>query len=342
MTGTSAPRGPRLIDRGWTHEGSPFHPGEQEVQRRVGVRDQIERAGRNMVRDYMPEQHREMFEALPLLVVGSVDKAGHLWASLLAGQPGFIRSPSPKLLRINAQSALGDPLNEQLGLGSPLGLLGIQLETRRRNRENGRIIARDATSFTVEIDQSFGNCRQYIQAREPTYDAKLLGTATPPQVESSHLSARARELLGNTDTFFIATASLDPASGRGGEGVDVSHRGGRPGFVRVSDTALGTRLTIPDFRGNFIFNTIGNLEVNPRAGIVCADFQTGDVLSLTGTARAIWDGPELDSFEGADRLLSFEVESGIFLERALPLRFEGLVPSPDLLGTGIWAETRRG
>ena len=333
---TPGRRTARVIDRGWTHEASPFHPGEQEVQRRVGVRSQVERAGRNMIREQMPDQHRELFEALPLLVVGSMDATGHVWASLLAGAPGFVRSPSPKLLQIHARPAQGDPLREQLSLGSPLGLLGIQLETRRRNRANGRVVARDADSFSVEIEQSFGNCRQYIQAREPTYDASLLGSAGPPSAEGPRLSARASALLASTDTFFIATASAAAASGKDGEGVDVSHRGGRPGFVRVSDGPVATELTIPDFRGNFIFNTFGNLEVNPRAGIVCADFRTGDVLSLTGTARVIWEGPELASFEGAERLLSFEVEAGVFLERALPLRFEGLEFSPDLAETGTW------
>jgi len=341
MTPPRAERQTRVVDRGWTHEGSPFHAGEQAVQRRIGVRDQVERAGRNMLRDHMPDQHRELFEALPLLVVGSISSTGHLWASLLSGDPGFMRSPTPKLLRIQAQPALGDPLREQLAIGSPLGLLGIQLETRRRNRANGRIVARDADSFTVEIEQSFGNCRQYIQAREPIFDKSLRESAGKVEAERSRLSTRATDLLARADTFFIATASAAAASGRDGEGVDVSHRGGRPGFVRVSDEPRGTRLTIPDFRGNFIFNTFGNLEVNPRAGIVCPDFLTGDVLSLTGTARVIWDGPEPDSFEGAERLLSFEVESGWFLERALPLRFEGLAPSPDLAGTGIWAEVPR-
>jgi len=330
----------RTIDRGWTHEASPFHPGEQRVQRRVGVRDQVERAGRNMIRDHMPDQHRELFHALPLLVVGSMDASGRLWASLLAGEPGFIHSPSPKLLQIAAEPLAGDPLHGRLTVGSPLGLLGIQLETRRRNRANGRIVARDASSFSVEIEQSFGNCNQYIQAREPSFDASRLHSAGPVNNEGTRLSARASELLAATDTFFIATASAAAASGTDGEGVDVSHRGGRPGFVRVSDGPASTRLTIPDFRGNFIFNTFGNLEVNPRAGIVCADFSTGDVLSLTGTARVIWEGAELDSFEGAHRLLSFDVESGVLLERALPLRFEGLAFSPDLADTGTWAEAQ--
>lgn len=337
---TSAPprRAPRTIERGWPRESSPFHRGEQEVQRRVGVRDQVERAGRNMIRAHMPDQHRELFEALPLLVVGSVDAAGRVWASLLGGEPGFVRSPSPNVLRIKAEPAPGDPLREQLTLGSPLGLLGIQLETRRRNRANGRIVDLDADSFSVEIEQSFGNCKQYIQAREPSFDPSRRGSAAQPRAEGPHLSVRASELLAHTDTFFIATASASAAAGTDGEGVDVSHRGGRPGFVRVSEGPNATRLTVPDFRGNFIFNTFGNLEVNPRAGIVCADFRTGDILSLTGTAYGIWDGPELDAFAGADRLLSFEVESGVLLDGALPLRFEGLEPSPDLADTGTWPE----
>ncbi len=341
MTDTAVKRSSRHIERGWSREGSPFHAGEQQVQRRVGVRDQIERAGRNMIRESLPDQHRELFEALPLLVVGSMNEQGQLWASLLSGEPGFVRSPTANSLRVQAEPLLGDPLANQLRVGAPLGLLGIQLETRRRNRANGRIVTRERGSFSVEIEQSFGNCKQYIQAREPHFDASRLGNAPPPAAEGPLLSARARRLLEHTDTLFIATASASAASGGDGEGVDVSHRGGRPGFVRVQDRPSATRLTIPDFRGNFIFNTFGNLEVNPHAGIVCADFDSGDVLSLTGSACVIWDSPELDTFEGADRLLTFQVDSGVYLERALPLRFQGLAVSPDLADTGTWAEAQQ-
>ena len=338
MTSTPARRSPRSIERGWSREGSPFHAGEQEVQARVGVRDQVERAGRNMIREQMPEQHRELFETLPLLVVGSIDSEGRVWASLLSGEPGFVGSPTATTLHIQARPALGDPLAAQLTLGAPLGLLGLQFETRRRNRANGRIVTRDAESFSVKVEQSFGNCKQYIQAREPRFDRTLEGLAAPPRSEGPRLSARSCELLSHSDTLFIATASASAKQGGDGEGVDVSHRGGRPGFVRVQDTPTGTRLTIPDFTGNFVFNTFGNLAVNPHAGIVCADFATGDILTITGTARAIWEGPELEAFEGAERLLSFEVDSARFLEHALPLRFEDLHPSPDLRGTGTWAE----
>jgi predicted pyridoxine 5'-phosphate oxidase superfamily flavin-nucleotide-binding protein len=330
--------GVRRGERGSARAGSPFHAGEQRVQSYIGVRDQVERAGRNMILSEMPDPFRALFEATPLLVVGSADSAGRLWASLLAGEPGFVRAPTAARLTVSANPALGDPLTANLRVGAAVGLLGIQLQTRRRTRANGLVTERDAQSFTVQVAQSFGNCKQYIQAREPVYDRTLLASVGGVVNEGARLSARAAALLANTDTFFIATASAAAASGKDGEGVDISHRGGRPGFVRVTENAGVTRLTLPDFTGNFLFNTLGNLEVNPQAGIVCADFTTGDVLSITGTARVIWDGPEVAAFHGAERLLSFELESGVFLERALPLRFGGVEASPNLADTGTWSE----
>jgi hypothetical protein len=335
---TTPRRSARGIQRGWAHQGSPFHAGEQRVQSLIGVREQVERAGRNMIRDEMPEQHRELFHELPMLLVGSMDAEGRLWASILAGAPGFIASPDAKTLQITVDPLAGDPLLHNLREGAPLGLVGIQLETRRRNRANGRITARDAHSFTVNVEQSFGNCKQYIQAREPTFVPALHGAAGEVGLEGPQLSERAKALLERADTFFIATASAAANSVVDGEGVDVSHRGGRPGFVRVTRDSTGSALAFPDFSGNFIFNTLGNLQVNPRAGIVCADFETGDVLSITGTARVIWDGPAVAAFPGAERLVVFEVESGVFLEHALPMRFTGPVPSPYLADTGTWAE----
>jgi predicted pyridoxine 5'-phosphate oxidase superfamily flavin-nucleotide-binding protein len=338
---TAARHSPR-VERGWARDASPFHPGEQAVQHIVGVRDQVERAGRNMIREQLPDPFRALFNALPMVVVGSLGAAGQVWASILSGAPGFVHSPESNLLQVNAQPVPGDPLANQLEIGAPLGVLGIQLETRRRVRANGRVISRTAAAFTVHVEQTFGNCNQYIQAREPTFEASLVGTGGAPVLERARLSERASALLANTDTFFIATASANAAStagaasASGGEGVDVSHRGGRPGFVRVAGTASRTTLTFPDFSGNFMFNTLGNLQANPHAGIACADFSTGNVLCITGTASTIWEGPELAAFEGAERLLEFNVTNGVFLERALPLRFSDFSASPSLIGTGTW------
>ena len=317
---------------GWGHDESPFHEGEQRVQERIGVRERVEHMGRNLVRDVMPAEHREFFEDLPFLVVGSSDAAGALWASLLIGEPGFVAAPTAKSLLVRSQPLPADPLAGNLRAGAPLGLLGIELSTRRRNRANGRVAWVSDEGFELLVDQSYGNCKQYIQSRTGAFAAPDGRQA--PTTEGARLSATALELLSRADTSFIATSSREPGRGTA-EGVDVSHRGGRPGFIRAQETEHGTRLTLPDFYGNFMFNTFGNLGVSPRAGFLALDFESGAVLSLTGSARVIWDGPEVESFEGAERLLEIELESG-WLWRDILLGWSPAVPSPHLRGTGTW------
>ncbi|MCG8360880.1 MAG: pyridoxamine 5'-phosphate oxidase family protein, partial [Kiloniellales bacterium] len=148
-----------------TQETSPFHEGERQVQERLGVRDQIEAFARRVVRDHMPDQHRAFHEMLPFLLLGTLDARGRPWASLLAGRPGFVTSPDARTLKLTARPPFGDPLRETLKPGADVGLLGIQLETRRRNRLTGRVEAVGPEGFTIAVRQTFGNCPQYIQSR---------------------------------------------------------------------------------------------------------------------------------------------------------------------------------
>ncbi|MGQ9369229.1 pyridoxamine 5'-phosphate oxidase family protein [Azospirillum sp. ST 5-10] len=309
-----------------TPSPSPFHAGERMLQERAGVRDWIEQSGRRGIRDHMPDQHRELFGRLPFMILGALDGQGWPRATLLAGAPGFVQSPDARTLVLGAQPVPGDPLHGRLVAGAEVGLLGIQLETRRRNRMNGRIAHADAGGFTVQVGQSFGNCPQYIQAREP------VPTGRPPRpvvrAEGARLSAAARALVARADTFFLATAA--PA------GVDVSHRGGAPGFVRVDEEDGRTVLTAPDFRGNFFFNSFGNLALNPRSGLLFVDFATGGLLSLAGEAEVVWSGPELEGFAGAERLLRVRLTGGVFLEDAVPLRWSAPQPAPELARLGDW------
>lgn len=274
---------------------SPFHPGEQAIQAALGVRAKIESAGRRMIHDFMPEQHRAFFAQLPYLILGARDLAGRPWASLLVGAPGFAHAPDPRTLRIDARLEPGDPLAGALTPGAEVGLLGIEPPTRRRNRLNGPIAARDATGFSVTARQSFGNCPKYITPRDwqPT-------PAAGPARTSDHLDRAAKALVRAADTFYIASHAADPSAG----GTDVSHRGGPPGFVSVDDA--GT-LSWPDYSGNFLFNTLGNLVVDARAGLLFVDFATGARLQLTGRAEIVWSGPEVDARPGAERLLRFHI-----------------------------------
>jgi predicted pyridoxine 5'-phosphate oxidase superfamily flavin-nucleotide-binding protein len=318
---------------------SPYHPGEQALQERAGVRERVERMGRHMIRDAMPDQHRDLFEKLAFLIVGSLDADDHPWVSIVTGRPGFVSSPDERTLEIGAAPLPGDPLRDNLALGAPVGLLGIELQTRRRNRMNGRIASLSEGFFTLHVDQSFGNCPQYIQAREPEFTSDVAQTKRAAQRhEGSLLSARAVEMVRAADTFFIATAAPHARAGDPTRGVDASHRGGRPGFVRVTQEHDRTILTAPDFRGNFAFNTFGNLALNPRAGLLFIDFATGDLLMLTGEGEVLWDGPELAAFKGAQRMLRFAVSEGVLLEGALALRWSDAQPAPQLAATGSWSD----
>ena len=137
---------------------TPWHEGERAMQTRAGVRERMEAFGTRVLRDQMPDQHRDFFAQLPFLVVGSLDTASQPWASVLAAPPGFAHSPDPRRLRIDALPADGDPLAQTLAPAAAIGLLGIEPHTRRRNRMNGRVASVDGAGFSVDVQQSFGNC----------------------------------------------------------------------------------------------------------------------------------------------------------------------------------------
>jgi hypothetical protein len=323
-----------MSDGGWSHESSPFHAGERAVQERLGVRDKLESFGRRVIRDYMPEQHRAFYGLLPFLVIGTVDDEGRPWASILAGPAGFISSPDPRSMRIAAKPLAGDPLQATLYEGAEVGILGIQLETRRRNRLTGRVAAVTADGFEVAVRQSFGNCPQYIQTRAVTFEKRHGAKAAAPTFRRDRLDAPAKALIERADTLFIATAYAD-GSDDPARGADVSHRGGKAGFVRVEDDRT---LVFPDYSGNLHFNTIGNIQLNPRAGLLFLDFDRGDVVYLTARAEVVWEGEAVRAFAGAERLLRFDVEQMIRVEASLPLHFAFGEYSPFLDATGSWSE----
>ncbi|WP_264214203.1 pyridoxamine 5'-phosphate oxidase family protein [Leisingera thetidis] len=311
---------------------SPFHEGEQELQRRAGKRGRMEAFGRRAIRPFMPDQHREFFAQLPFLAAGAVDPGGWPWASLLSGPPGFACAPDSQHLRVALSGQAQDPVRTAIRKGAALGLLGIELHSRRRNRLNGRVVSVADDGFTLRVDQSFGNCPQFIQERDLTAAGPRSRTAAP--MAFSRLPEAHRTLIARADTFFVA--SHIPAAGHPErEGVDVSHRGGRPGFVRVA----GNTLTIPDFPGNSHFNTLGNFLLNPRAGLTFADFETGSLLLLTGTVDLLEEGhPDITSFQGAVRGWRFTLHKGLWLQAALPWRTGPGRFAPQTLRTGTWQE----
>lgn len=326
-----------MVEAPETPARSPWHAGEITIQRKAGVDKQMEETGRRALRDFLPEQHRAFYPLLPYVMLGAVDPAGDVWATVRAGQPGFMHSPDALTLHVgNARDAM-DPADSGMEDGNAIALLGIDLMTRRRNRLNGTVRREHASGFDLLVGTSFGNCPQYITLRDYAFVRDAASPASVAPQYADHLDERARALIRGADAFFVASYVDRDEGGVTQRQVDVSHRGGKPGFVRIGEDSV---LTVPDFAGNLFFNTLGNFLVNPKAGLVFTDFETGDLLQLTGDAEVILDSPEIAAFQGAERLWRFTTRRAVFRGGALPLRWtkrrDGA--SPSALLTGDWHE----
>ncbi len=271
---------------------------------RLGVREDAERVG-DIIASEVPAAFRSMLRGQRMAVAASLDEQGRPWASLLTGPEGFIQAIDDRLLRLAVVPPLDHPLTANLRARPELGLLVIDPRTRRRLRFNGRGLLSPDGVFLV-VDEVYGNCPKYIQKRRLAGD----GAASAVSVRrATSLDERTRALVARADTFFIASAQP-------GGGADASHRGGRPGFVRVLDD---TTLEFPDYPGNNMFNTLGNLIGHPRAGLLFVDFEKGDVVQLTGRAQVEWM-PATG--------VRVEIEEVLETPGASPLRFELVEPSP--------------
>jgi predicted pyridoxine 5'-phosphate oxidase superfamily flavin-nucleotide-binding protein len=295
-----------------------FHEGERAVQARAGVAQMASRVA-NGIHRAIPPAAAEFLRSQPLAVVGARDGAGRVWASALAGPPGFLRVADETMLVIAARPAPGDPLAARLtGDAEPIGLLVIEPVTRRRMRVNGTARARpDGGGLEVRAEQVYANCPKFIQKRERVENGAGAepDRATPVAWTRTRgpLSDGQRRLVRTADTFFIASAHPDA-------GADVSHRGGNPGFVAVSDD--GANLLWPDYSGNAMFNTLGNLLVDPSVGLLFLDWERGATLQITGAAEIVWEGRRVSRFPGAERAVSFRVSEVIAAPAGtLPLRY---------------------
>ncbi|WP_433499692.1 pyridoxamine 5'-phosphate oxidase family protein [Sphaerimonospora sp. CA-214678] len=277
-----------------------WHPGEVALQRRAGVRPAEHGSAR--VRAEIPTAAAEFLRAQRMIVIGTPDRDGRVWATALTGPPGFVAASGARTIVIGALPTV--PPAEIFDTEHDLGTLAIEPMTRRRMRANGRA-RRDGDRLLLLTDQVYANCSRYLQRREMS--GEVPGTARTAQVGAA-LSAEQQTSIRDADTFFIATHA-------DGLGSDVSHRGGDPGFVQVVD---GRRLIFPDYAGNLMYMTLGNLELNPMAGLLFLDWKTGDALHLTGRARVLWDPGNVP---GAERLVEFEVDSVLQVAGASPFRW---------------------
>jgi predicted pyridoxine 5'-phosphate oxidase superfamily flavin-nucleotide-binding protein len=276
-----------------------------------------DRIGRS-IGSTIPPAAWNFLRSQPLVVFGSVDSVRRVWASLLTGAPGLVQAIDEHTVRINSRPVAGDPLGDNLAVNNAVGLIAIEFATRRRMRLNGRAEVAEDVGITIHAEQVYSNCPKYIRARRwrgrsPDVDS------TPAVRRQSNLAQDQQHWIREADTFFIASHHPDV-------GTDASHRGGHPGFVHVLNDH---RLVWPDYSGNTMFQTLGNISVNPQAGLLFIDFVTRRTLQLTGRARIIWELEHTAEFPGAERLVEFDVDEVVEIAGAHPLEWRFLDYSPE-------------
>lgn len=260
---------------------SPYHEGELAVQQRSDA-SEMARINAGAIDKTILGGALRFIEQQPMLVIGSMDAQGRVWTSVLSGNPGFIRALDDHTLELDISQprcAEDDPLWNNLLENPNLGLLVIELGSRRRIRINGVVGKTSAEHILIDVDRAYPNCPKYIQRRnwkslQPEQAIRVTSSTFGERLTDAH-----KALIADADTFFVA--SVHPE-----HGADASHRGGHSGFVQI---VSGQQLRIPDFAGNSMFNTLGNIASYPYAGLIFIDFERRRLLQLTGKAEILWD-----------------------------------------------------
>ncbi|WP_342344726.1 pyridoxamine 5'-phosphate oxidase family protein [Vannielia litorea] len=270
------------------------------------------------IRAEIPASHRAFFEGLSVLFVGLLDVRGRPWATICPLPTGA--QATPTRLTADARPALAAQLGLDLQPGSKAAALGLDFATRRRNRVNGVVIAAAEGQLSIAVEQCFGNCPKYIQTRDIRPPAAAVPPASGRRVAMGDVVTR--RIIAQADTVFIATHASD--------GMDVSHRGGRPGVLRQNADGA---LSVPDYAGNRYYNTLGNIEVSGRAGVFTPDFASGEAIFLTGRAGIDWSAARAREFERAERVVDIQPEAVWYSPNAVPratVAAEQEAMNPDL------------
>ena len=309
---------------------NPYHDGELFVQQRVGEVEEGRRNGR-IISDSILRGALKYVEQQPLAVFGSIDHDDNLWASVFIGNPGFMRASDERTVEVDlTQTARNhqDPFWANIEHNSQVGMLVIDLGTRRRLRINGRI-DRAQERLRLDVVESYPNCPKYIQRRHVT-PLVLDGANRFSEPRQGHsLDAQQQAFIGSADTFFVASAHPE-------RGVDASHRGGNPGFLRVLDDR---RIRVPDYIGNSMFNTLGNFTVNPHAGLVFLDFERSRTLQLIGRPEILWDLEDVTNETGGTRRYwDLEIERWLEADLSHQIQWEFLdysLHNPEAASRGV-------
>lgn len=313
-----------------------FHDSEIAVQESVGVAELVAEFGQAMIMSEIPEAFSHFLNQLPWVIAGAIDEDGNPWAVPIFAVKGFIQTLNNTSLRVNGIPILTSQLRLNLNPKQKIAILGIDLLTRRRIRLNGRVKSNGQNGFVLGIEQCYGNCPKYIQKRKLQWGESKVAERDADNIKiSSNLSAVVKALIEKSDTFFIASRSKE-FNDVANTGMDISHRGGKLGFVKVEENMI----YFPDFSGNRLFNTLGNIVSDGRVGLFFPNFISSEAVFIAGKAEILCDIPgedkSLPEFAGAERMIKVTTVQTVYLRHGLEMTAELVENSPVLEATGTW------
>lgn len=292
-----------------------YHEGELMVQNRAGE-GAIAAQNAKMISSHFSNGIIKFLKTQQFAVLSSTDRKGNVWVTFLTGGPGFVEELDEQRVMIRAGLIAGDPLASETKEQKQIGLLIIDTKRRIRLRINGTASI-EMGQIIVTAHQIYGNCPKYIQKRTFSREKDSYRLLLSEQ-RNKGLSRQQEEWIAQADTFYIGSINDQ------GE-MDASHKGGNPGFVHVVNAET---LLFPDYFGNSMFNTLGNIELNPLSGLLFIDYDHGHSLHLTGSSEIIWDEAVAAAFPGAGRVVRFEIRDVVQLNNATEMQWEDTEMSP--------------
>jgi len=306
-----------------------FHHGELLIQTESGIDQRIHKVGNKLIRDHIIDQHKIFFEKLSYVFIALHDADGKPWISIMQGKPGFINSPESKTLNVSGSVIAKEVLNLQVGEAMPVGIVGLDLSTRRRNRLNGNFNkAQNTELLSIAVEHSFGNCPKYIQLRN--FEANKKNNQSSDSTTESHQSfdefdKHIINIIEGADTLFIASSEKQ------GGNLDASHRGGLPGFIHTDGKK---QLWFNDYPGNNFFQTFGNIHSYPYIGLTFIDFNSGDMLFMSGQSHLkqinVPDHNTKNKPNFLPRRCYFTLEKGLKIKNAIKGQWSAVEMSPFL------------
>lgn len=300
---------------------SIYHHGELEIQEMAGEQIQANSNGR-VITNKIIKGAINFIEKQTMAVVSSVDSEEKVWTSLLIGDYGFVSVPNENSLTFHNDKIYSDPEDpyfKNCKENSSIGSLFIELETRRRFRING-VVSTASNKINITVLEAYPNCPKYIQQRIIS-SPENFKKATPIKSMGETFTPSILTWVTTADTLFVGSQGPNKR-------IDASHRGGNPGFVEILDELT---LKIPDYAGNSMYNTFGNIAQNPNTGLLFIDFKNKKTLQLTGKATLLFNQNSKEDLEktgGTGRFWTFKTKEWIVTQNHHDVNWDFLSYSP--------------